>query len=368
VPLFIEELTKSVLESGVTPTGIPTTLHDSLTARLDRLGPVRQVAQTGAAIGREFAYPLLRNVSRLPEDELQTALARLVASELVFQRGTPPDAVYSFKHALVQDAAHSSLLRSARQELHAQIAEALETQSPELIESQPELFAQHFAQAGLIDKSVSYWGTAGRRSVARSAMAEAAAQFQKGLDQIAQLPGTPQRWRQELEFWSALGSVLQALKGSAAAEAGHAYARARELWEKLGSPSEFLRIPYGQSVFHMNRGELDLALRLDQDLLRLSRQRNDSEGLVLGHLSSGRTLFFAGRFAQSRSHLEEVLDLYDPVSHRALVHQSSLHPTLYLTRFSEMSSSVSAIPIARWYRVVQLSRKLRDWLIRHLWL
>jgi class 3 adenylate cyclase/tetratricopeptide (TPR) repeat protein len=347
VPLFIEELTKSVLESGVTPTGIPTTLHDSLTARLDRLGPVRQVAQTGAAIGREFAYPLLRNVSRLPEDELQTALARLVASELVFQRGTPPDAVYSFKHALVQDAAHSSLLRSARQELHAQIAEALETQFPELIESQPELFAQHFAQAGLIDKSVSYWGTAGRRSVARSAMAEAAAQFQKGLDQIAQLPGTPQRWRQELEFWSALGSVLQALKGSAAAEAGHAYARARELWEKLGSPSEFLRIPYGQSVFHMNRGELDLALRLDQDLLRLSRQRNDSEGLVLGHLSSGRTLFFAGRFAQSRSHLEEVLDLYDPVSHRALVHQSSLHSHVVISRGSRKCPLLSRLSRSR---------------------
>jgi predicted ATPase len=326
VPLFVEELTKSVLESRGTPLGIPTTLHDSLMARLDRLASVRHVAQIGAAIGREFSYPLLRAVSRLSDDELQTSLASLASAELVFQRGNPPDAVYTFKHALVQDVAHGSLLRNARQQLHAQIAEALEAQSAELMDNQPELFAQHFAEAGLIDKSVSYWGKAGRRSIARSAMAEAAAQFQKGLDQIAQLPGTPQRWHQELEFWSALGAVLQALKGSAAAEAGHAYARARELWEQLGSPSEFLRIPYGQSVFHMNRGELDLALRLDQDLLRLSRQRNDSEGLVLGHLSSGRTLFFAGRFAQSRSHLEEVPGLYDPISHRALVHQSSLHP------------------------------------------
>ncbi len=193
VPLFVEELTKSVLESGCCARSwivtcstarcrrrIPTTLHDSLMARLDRLASVRLVAQIGAAIGREFSYALLRAVSRLPEDELQTALARLVASELVFQRGTPPDAVYSFKHALVQDAAHGSLLRSARQQLHAQIAEALETHSPELMDSQPELFAQHYAEAGLVEKSVAYWGKAGRRSAARSAMAEAAAQFQKG--------------------------------------------------------------------------------------------------------------------------------------------------------------------------------------------
>ena len=186
-------------------------------ARLDRLASVRQVAQIGAAIGREFSYALLRAVSRLPEDELQAALARLVASELVFQRGTPPDAVYSFKHALVQDAAHGSLLRSTRQQLHAQIAEALETHSPELMDSQPELFAQHYAEAGLVEKSVAYWGKAGQRSAARSAMAEAAAQFQKGLDQLALLPDTPERQRQELEFCSALGAVLhgrQRLRGA----------------------------------------------------------------------------------------------------------------------------------------------------------
>jgi class 3 adenylate cyclase len=144
VPLFVEELTKSVLESGVPLVGIPTSLHDSLMARLDRLASVRRVAQIGAAIGREFSYPLLRAVSRLPEHELQASLGRLVTSELVFQRGTPPDAVYSFKHALVQDAAHGSLLRSARQQLHAQIADALESHSPELMDSQPELFAGSF--------------------------------------------------------------------------------------------------------------------------------------------------------------------------------------------------------------------------------
>jgi class 3 adenylate cyclase/predicted ATPase len=340
VPLFVEELTKSILESGLLreeagryvldralpSLAIPTSLHDSLMARLDRLASVRLVAQTGAAIGRDFSYELVHAVSRLPEDELRAALARLVASELVFQRGTPPEAVYTFKHVLVQDAALSSLLRSTRQQLHAQIAEALETHSPELIESQPEMFAQHYAEAALVEKSAVSWGRAGHRSTARSAMAEAVAQFQKGLEQLALLPDTPERRRQELEFCSALGAALLSVKGQAAAETGQAYARARELWEQLGSPSEFLRVPYGQSLYHVFRGEFDLALRLDEDLVRLSRQRSDSGGLVLGHLSSGRTLFICGRFASSRSHLEEVLALYDPIPHGSLVHHTTTHP------------------------------------------
>jgi class 3 adenylate cyclase/predicted ATPase len=340
VPLFVEELTKSVLESGLLreeadryvldgalpPFAIPTSLHDSLMARLDRLASVRLVAQIGAAIGREFPYALLRAFSCLPDDELRTSLARLVASELVFQRGTPPDAVYSFKHALVQHAAHSSLLRNARQQLHAHIAEALETHSPELRDTQPELLAQHYAEAGLVEKSVSYWGKAGHSSAARSAMVEAAAQFHKGLDQLGLLPDIRERQRQELELCSSLGAVLMAVKGFAAPETGHAYARARALWEQLGSPSEFLHIPYGQSLYHVSRGEFDLAQRLDEDLLRLSRQRNDSAGLVLGHQSSGRNLLHAGRFASSRTHLEEVLALYDPVSHRSRVQQAAVHP------------------------------------------
>ena len=189
VPLFVEELTKSVLESGLLheeadryvldgalpPPAIPTSLHASLRARLDRLGSARHVAQVGAAIGLQFHYALLRAVCRLPENELQGSLARLVASELVSQRGTPPDAVYVFEHVLVRDAAHSTILRAVRQQLHAQIAEALETQSPELMDSQPELLAQHYAEAGLAEKSVVYWCKAGHRSIARSAMAEAAA-------------------------------------------------------------------------------------------------------------------------------------------------------------------------------------------------
>jgi class 3 adenylate cyclase/predicted ATPase len=340
VPLFVEELTKSVLESGVLreeghryvldralqPFAIPTTLQDSLMARLDRLASVRLVAQIGAAIGREFSYALLRAVSRLSEDELQAALGRLVASELVFQRGTPPDAVYSFKHVLVQDAAHGSLLRSSRQQLHAQIADALETHFPELMDSQPELLAQHYVEAGLVEKSVAYWGQAGRRSAARSAMVEAAAQLQKGLDQLALLPDNRQRQQQELEFWSALGAALRFVKGQGTPEMGHAFARARELWEQLGSSSEFLHVPYGQSRHHMYRGEFDRAQRLDEDLLRLSRQRGDSAGLVLGHDCYGRDLMLVGRFGSSRCHLDQVLALYDPISHRSLLHQTGSHP------------------------------------------
>jgi len=309
VPLFIEELTKSVLESGVPTVGIPTTLHDSLMARLDRLSSVRRVAQIGAVIGREFPYALLRTVSRLPEDELQSALRRLVASELVFRRGTPPDAVYAFKHALVQDAAHGSLLRSSRRQLHARIAEALEAHSPEIIENQPELLAQHYSEAGLVEKSVAYWVKAGRRSAARSAMAEAAAQFQKGLEELALLPDDFARRRQELEFRSSLGTVLQSVRGYAADETGRTLARARELWEDLGSPSEFLQVAYAQSIYHAIRGELRLAHRLDEDLLRLSRQRNEPAGLFLAHQSCGRNLMFAGRLIAARSHLEESISL-----------------------------------------------------------
>jgi DNA-binding winged helix-turn-helix (wHTH) protein/predicted ATPase len=342
VPLFAEELTKSVLERGLLreendryvldrplqPLAIPATLHASLSARLDRLVSARRVAQIGAAIGRQFSYALLRAVSRLPEDELQTALGQLVASELVFQRGLPPDAVYSFKHALVQDAAHGSLLRKARQQLHAQTAETLEAYSPEIIESQPELLAQHYTEAGLVEKAVAFWGKAGQRSAARSAMAEAAAQFQKGLDQLALLPDIPERKQNELEFSCALGAVLNVVKGSAATETGQVYARARELWEQLGSPLEFVEVPCGQSRYHAHRGELDQAHLLAEDLLHLSRRRNDAAGLVMGHYSCGRNLMWVGSFASARSHLETVLALYDPNSHHLLVRQTGIHPQL----------------------------------------
>jgi predicted ATPase len=183
--------------------------------------------------------------------------------------------------------------------LHAQIAEALEAHSPELMQSLPELFAQHYAEAGLIQRAVTYWGQAGQRSVTRSAMAEAATQYQRALNQLALLPDTPERQRQELEFQSALGAVLLAVRGYAAPETGRAYTRARELWEQLSSPSEFLRVPCGQSLYYTIRGDLARAQSLAEDLLHLSRQHSDSAGLVLGHYSAGLSLLFGGRLAAS---------------------------------------------------------------------
>jgi predicted ATPase len=339
VPLFVEEMTKAVLEASAergreiaasvpsTGLGVPATLQASLMARLDRLGPAaKRVAQIGAAIGREFSYELAAAVGEFAEERSQEALQRLVDAGLVFQRGMPPTAEYMFKHALVQDAAYGTLLRGPRRQLHARIAEALETHSPDIVDSQPELLAQHYAEAGLVEKSVVYWSKAGRRSAARSAMAEAAVQFQKGLDQLAMLPDNPERRRRELEVRRALCAVLQAVKGYSAPETGQAYARARELWEQLGSPSEFLQIPFGQSLYHVVCGELDAALQLDEGLVNLSRHRNDSTGLFLGHLSSGRNLTVAGRFASSRSQLEQAVALYDSMSDRSLVQQIVVHP------------------------------------------
>jgi class 3 adenylate cyclase/predicted ATPase len=340
VPLFVEELTKSILESELLreeadryvldgplpPLAIPTTLHGSLMARLDRLASVRHVAQIGAAFGRWFRYTSLRAVSGLSEDELQAALARLVLSELVIQSDTAPEAVYTFKHALVQEAAYGSLLRATRQQLHGQIAETLEAHFPELTDSQPELFARHYGEAGLPEKSMFYWGKAAHRSAARSAMVEAATQYQKGLDQLALLPDEIARNRQELEFYAALGAVLQAVKGFAAPETGHAYDCARKLWEKLGCPLEFLHIPRGQSIYHAIRGQFGLALRMDDDLLRVSHLRKDPARLVLAHYSCGRTLMFTGKFSSSQSHLEKALALYDKVAHSSLVDEAGVNP------------------------------------------
>ena len=304
-----------------------------------------------------------------PRTSCKPLSAGSFAAELVFQSGIPPYAVYTFKHALVQEAAYGTLLRNARQQLHGRIAEALEANSPELMDSQPELFARHYTEAGLFEKSITYWGKAGHRSATRSAMAEAAAQLQKGLDQLALLPDTPERQRQELEFWSTLGSVLSAVKGFAAWETGRAYARARELWERLGSPAEFLQVPYGLARYRMHHGELDKALRVDEDLLRLSRQRSDSGGLVLGHFSSGRNLMRSGRFTSSRWHLEEALALYDPISHRALVHQIGFHchvisQAVLGNVFLCLGYPKSGIGTGATHQ----SLRLEAWLIRRLWL
>ena len=203
VPLFVEELTKTVLESGLLadagdhyeltgplpPLAIPTTLHDSLMARLDRLGPVKEVAQIGAVIGREFSYELLAAVAPMSANRLNDALEQLVNSELVFGRGTPPDAIYTFKHALVQDAAYQSLLKSKRQQLHARIVQVLEQRFPDVMDTKPELLAHHCAEGRLIEKAVAYWHRAGQQAIARSTLAEAAAHLAKGLEMLESCRG-----------------------------------------------------------------------------------------------------------------------------------------------------------------------------------
>lgn len=326
VPLFIEELTKSVLEGGAALAAVPTTLHDSLMARIDRLGSVKLVAQVGSAIGRQFSYTLLRAVSGLPENDLRAALTGLVASELVFQRGAPPEAVYTFKHALVQDAAHGSLLRDTRKQLHSRIAEALRAHFPDLADTQPELLARHYAEAGMAEESAFFWGNAGTRSLTRSAMTEATAQLQQGLDQLALLPKSAERKRQELEFHAALGTALRAVKGFAAPETGRAWSRARELWEEQGSPQEFINIPFALSTYHALRHERDLALSEIDEVLRLSQQRNDASGLILGYSEMGEHLMFAGELASSRSHLERALAVSNPDFQSAIFTHDPLVP------------------------------------------
>lgn len=341
VPLFVEELVKTVLESGlllerdddyalqgpVRPLAIPNTLQGLLTARLDRLGLAKEVAQIGSTLGREFPYDVLCAVADwLPEHRLQEALQSLARSEIVYCRGKPPDAIYLFKHALLQDAARETLLRGRRRELHARIAAVLQEQFSEIANQQPELLAHHFTEAGRIEDAVVYWGRAGQRSADRSAGAEAAAQFQRGLEQLALLPDTSERRRQELEFHTSLGAVFAFARGYAAPETGQAYARARGLWDELGSDAEVPQARFGELIYHGVRGELALSLHLAEDLLRRSVERRDSSGIVLGHVSCGGNLCYLGWFVRSRWHLEKALLLYDPISHRSLVYQAGFHP------------------------------------------
>src|SRR5262249_43184276 len=290
VPLFIEELTKSVVESGLVaevgdlytmrgaalPLAIPTTLHASLLARLDRLAPTREVAQIGVALGRSFSHELISAVAGMPEQQVDDALQQLVRAELVFQRGAPPDAEYTFKHALVQDAAYGTLLRARRQELHGRIATALEDRFPETDDQQPELLAHHCAQAGWIEKAIAYWGRAGRQSLARSAMVESVAQVRKGLNLLAPLPDGPERWRQELDLQRVLGAALLASKGNAAPETGQAYGRARELCERLGDTAALIPVLGALTTYHQTEGEYAAMRRISTDLLRIGDQQNNA--------------------------------------------------------------------------------------------
>jgi predicted ATPase len=332
VPLFVEELTKAVLEAGANDSigtlasvpipalAVPATLHASLMARLDRLGPTtKEVVQVGAAVGREFSYELLAAVAQRTDAELRTALEQLVEAGLAFCRGLPPQASYLFKHALVQDAAYGTLLRTRRQELHGRIATVLEERFPEIVDQQPQLLAHHCAQAGWVEKAIAYWGRAGRQSLARSAMIESAAQVRKGLDLLARLPEDPGRWRQELELQRVLGAALIASKGNAAPETEQAYARARELCERLGDTAGLIPVLGALSTYHQVAGEYAAMRRISEDLLRIGERQGDTAGSLVGSRSMGLCLYHLGEFVAARSCLERVLDLYTPEVHDALV-------------------------------------------------
>jgi predicted ATPase/class 3 adenylate cyclase len=334
VPLFVEELTKTVLEAGLLhaagghleTTGplatfaIPSTLHDSLLARLDRLAPVKEVAQLGAVIGREFGHTLFAAVSDLDAPALASAIDKLAAAELVFVRGEPPEAVYTFKHALVQDAAYASLLKPRRQQLHARIAAVLEERFPETAETQAELLAHHFTQAGLAEKAVGYWHKAGRLSMARSAMLEAEAQLTRGLGLLAGLPAEPNRDRMEVDLRLALGGVFITTKGWAAPEVGEAYMRARDLCPETAQLPQLMAALSGLWTHHLHRSGAKAALKIAEALLRLAERQGDTVAQVAGHRFSATSLMFNGRLLAALPHFERSLALYDPAARTSLVH------------------------------------------------
>jgi TOMM system kinase/cyclase fusion protein len=330
VPLFVEELTKMVLESGLLQeqedryalTGplpalaIPTTLHDSLMARLDRLATVKAIAQLGATLGREFAYELLQAVSPWDEETLQRGLHQLVAAEFLYQLGLPPQATYRFKHALIQEEAYQSLLRSTRQQHHQRIAQVLEAQFPDTAQTQPELLAHHYTEAGLNVHAVPYWQRAGQRASERSAYVDAIAHLTQGLVLLEPLPDTPARAQQELVVQMTLGPVLMAIKGGGAPEVERVYTRARELCERVGEPSELFRVLWGVWFVYNHRGEHRRARELGEELLSLAQRIQDPDLLLEAHHALWAILFFAGELTAARLHLEEGVRLYDPQRHR----------------------------------------------------
>jgi predicted ATPase len=304
---------------------VPASLQASLMARLDRLGPGKEVAQIGAAIGREFSHALLAAVVRKPDPELTGALDRLVQSGLLFRQGEPPHASYLFKHALVQDAAYGTLLREPRRALHARIAETLESQFAEIAENQPELLARHCAEAALIEKAAGLWGKAGQRSLARSALAEAAEQLRRALDQLATLPGTPALRREQINLQVALINTLFHVRGYAAPETKAAVDRARLLIEEAearGEPPEdpllLFSVLYAAATASFVAFNGDLLREQSAEFLALAEKQGTTTPLMLGHRGAGTVLTWTGDFAAGRAHLDRANDLYDPAAHRSL--------------------------------------------------
>ena len=339
IPLFVEEMTKAVLEAGsetaaaravaAVPSpalAVPASLHASLMARLDRLGgTAKELAQIAAAIGREFSHALLASVVRQPEAELRSALDRLIAAGLLFRRGVPPHATYLFKHALVQDAAYGTLLREPRRTLHARIAETIESEFAESAESRPELLARHWTEAGLIEKAAGLWGKAGQRSLARSALVEAAEQLTRALDQIATLPGTPAMRGEQIKLQVALVNALMHVKGYAAPEPKAAVEQARQFIERaeaLGEPSEdpllLFSVLYGAWAASYVAFNGDETRELASQFVGLAEKQGQIVPLMIGQRLMGTSLMLTGDIAKGRVHFNQAFALYDPAEHRPL--------------------------------------------------
>jgi predicted ATPase/class 3 adenylate cyclase len=328
VPLFVEELTKTVLETGLLEErddhyvlnrplpsmAIPTTLHASLMARLDRLSSVREVAQIGAVVGREFSHELLNSVAGLPREKLDEALAQLVRSELIFCRGEAPQAIYTFKHALVRDAAYSGLLKSRRAALHATIADAFEQRFPEIAEAQPETLAHHLTEAGLFDKAGGYWLQASIKAATRSANLEAIAHAQRGIETLGHVADGAAKDRLELDFHFALGPCLIATQGPASNRAMATFARARRLCERLGDPPEHLQVMFWLTTASVIRGELPLAQEAIATLLQLAEARADRPTLLNAMRGQGMIFLFMGHPTDASEALERALDAFNASS------------------------------------------------------
>jgi class 3 adenylate cyclase/predicted ATPase/energy-coupling factor transporter ATP-binding protein EcfA2 len=333
VPLFVEEITKAILESGqltardghyelvgsLSTFTIPATLQDSLMARLDRLVTAKAVAQYAAVIGRQFPYELLQAVSQLDGATLQHELGRLAEAEIVYQRGVPPQSTYVFKHALIQDAAAQSLLKSIRQQYHHRIAQVLEAQFPETAEAEPELLAHHYTEAGRNEQAVSYWHKASQRAIERSAHLEAITHLRQGLELLQTLPVTLERIQREVDMLIALGASLRATKGTGALEVGETYTRARQLCEPLEDPQRLFPVLRGLHGYYNVRPELQMAHALSEQLLTLAQQVQDATMLVAAHRALGTTLMWLGAAAEAHTHFTQGIALYHPQQHRAAV-------------------------------------------------
>ena len=338
IPLFVEEMTKAILEAGSenaaehiaasipSPTlAVPASLHASLMARLDRLGYAKEVAQLGAVIGREFSHTLLSSVAQMPEAQLQSAIDRLVAAGLLFRQGVAPNATYLFKHALVQDAAYGTLLRESRHTLHARIAQTLEEQFVEIAENQPELLARHYTEAGLIERAAGFWGKAGQRSLARSALVEAAEQLSHAVSQIAALPATPARNRERIRLEVTVANVLMHVKGYAAPETRASLDQARSLiehvealGEPLDDPLMLFSVLYGLWVASYNAFNGEAVCELAAQFLTAAEKQGATVPIMVGRRLTGISLFHIGDLAEGRAHLDYAMRLYDPAEHRSL--------------------------------------------------